>query len=148
MKKKVAFVCIHNSCRSIMAEGWAKHLGHDVMEAFSAGIEEYDAPKPLAVEVMEDAGVDMSHAGSKLVGTLPDNLDILITMSCGAECPFVPCDHREDWGIEDPSGGPTSGFEETRDIIKDKIIDLIERIEKGEVPCQRKKSKSVYLKNI
>ncbi|MDA3932568.1 MAG: arsenate reductase ArsC [Tenericutes bacterium] len=132
MKKKVAFVCVHNSCRSIMAEGWAKHLGSKVIAAYSAGTEEYDNPKPLAIEVMKDTGVNMSHAASKLLDKLPNDIDILITMGCGVECPFVPCDHREDWGIDDPSGGPKLDFELIRDIIKVKVIELIKRIEKGE----------------
>lgn len=131
--KKVAFVCVHNSCRSIMAEGWAKKLGSGIIEAYSAGTEKYDKPKPLAIEVMEDEGIDMSDAKSKLLDTLPDDINILITMGCGVECPFVPCDHREDWGLDDPSGGPKSGFEETRDLIKDRVIDLIERIKRGDL---------------
>jgi arsenate reductase len=131
-KKTVAFVCVHNSCRSIMAEGWAKHLGSDVMDAFSAGTEKYDTPKPLALEVMVDAGVNMDHASSKLLDEVPNRFDILITMGCGVECPFVPCKHREDWGLDDPSGGPKEGFEKTRDLIKDKVVELIERIKRGE----------------
>jgi len=139
MKKRVAFVCTHNSCRSIMAEGWAKHLGIEVLEAYSAGTEKYDKPKPLAIEVMEDLGIDMSHAASKLLDKLPDGIDILITMGCGVECPFVICKHREDWGLEDPSGGPKSDFELTRDIIKNKVLELIERIKEGEFDNERKK---------
>jgi arsenate reductase len=129
MKKiKVAFVCTHNSCRSIMAEGWAKHLGSDLMDVYSAGTEVYPGPKPLALEVMTDSGVNMEGASSKLLSDIPKAFDILITMGCGVECPFVPCKHREDWGLDDPSGGPKKGFEETRDIIKKKVIDLIHRI--------------------
>lgn len=130
-KKVVAFVCVHNSCRSIMAEGFAKKLGSHVLEVYSAGTEEYAGPKALAVEVMTDLGIDMSYASSKLLSDIPSQLDILITMGCGVECPFVPCDHREDWGLEDPSGGPKKGFEETRDIIKEKVLDLIKRVEDG-----------------
>jgi len=133
MKKVVAFVCVHNSCRSIIAEGWAKVLGSDVMEVYSAGTEEYDSPKPMALEVMRDADVDMSYASSKLLSDIPAELDILITMGCGVECPYVPTKHREDWGLEDPSGGTKSGFINTRDIIKEKVLDLIERIKKGEL---------------
>lgn len=114
-----------------MAEGWAKHLGQDLIDAYSAGTEEYSGPKPMAIEVMEDAGIDMSHADSKLLDTLPEDLDILITMGCGVECPYVPCKHREDWGLDDPSGGPKEAFEQTRDIIKDKVIDLLARIKAG-----------------
>ncbi len=132
MKKTVAFVCVHNSCRSIMAEGWAKHLGSDVIEAYSAGTEEYDAPKPLAIEVMQDAGVNMDHAESKLLNKIPQPLDILITMGCGVECPYVPTKYREDWGVDDPSGGPKEDFAVTRDIIKSKVEKLITRINQGE----------------
>lgn len=130
--KKVAFVCTHNSCRSIMAEGWARHLGEGVIDAYSAGTEVYPGPKPLAIEVMKDAGVNMDHASSKLLDDIPDEFDILITMGCGVECPFVPCKHREDWGLDDPSGGPKSGFEQTRDLIKSNVLDLIDRINRGE----------------
>jgi protein-tyrosine-phosphatase len=133
MKKVVAFVCVHNSCRSIMAEGWARALGHDVFEVYSAGTEEYPGPKPMAMEVMMEAGIDMEHATSKLLSDIPSELDILITMGCGVECPYVPTKHREDWGLDDPSGGPKEGFEKTRDIIKEKVIELIDRVKKGEL---------------
>ena len=69
MKKKVAFVCVHNSCRSQMAEGWAKKLGSEVLEAYSAGTENYPEVKPLAVQVMEEAGVDMSDHHPKLLSS-------------------------------------------------------------------------------
>jgi len=116
-----------------MAEGFAKALGSEVIEAYSAGTEEYPGPKPMAVEVMEDAGIDMSNHTSKLLSDIPEKLDILITMGCGVECPYVPTNHREDWGLEDPSGGPKSGFEETRDIIRDKVLDLIQRVREGKI---------------
>ena len=127
MKKVIAFVCTHNSCRSQMAEGWAKHLASDIFEVHSAGTEEYPAPKPLAVEVMEDQGIDMSNHYSKLLTEIPPKLDILITMGCGVQCPYVPTGHREDWELDDPSGGPKEGFEVTRDLIKKRVIDLINR---------------------
>jgi arsenate reductase len=123
-----------------MAEGWARHLGKGIIEAYSAGTEKYDKPKPMAIEVMEDLGIDMSHASSKLLDKLPEGINILITMGCGVECPFVVCDHREDWGLDDPSGGPKSGFEETRDLIKVKVEELIERINKGEFDGERKQN--------
>ncbi len=133
MKRKVAFVCVHNSCRSQMAEGWAKLLGSDVLEAYSAGTEEYPEVKPLAVRVMEEANVDMSGQYPKLLTDIPHELDILVTMGCGVACPFVPCEHEEDWGIEDPSGGPVEDYRRTRDLIKEKVEDLIERIKRGEL---------------
>ncbi|WP_026894983.1 arsenate reductase ArsC [Clostridiisalibacter paucivorans] len=133
MKYKIAFVCVHNSCRSQMAEGWAKKLGIDIFESYSAGTEEYPEVKPLAIEVMEEAGVDMKGHRPKLLSDIPDELDILITMGCNVVCPFVPNSHMEDWGIEDPSGGSIEDFRKARDIIKNKVQYLIDRIDKGEL---------------
>jgi len=127
-QKIVAFVCIHNSCRSQMAEGYAKKLGSEVMKAYSAGTERYPEVKPFAVKAMEMDGVDMSEHHPKLLSDIPGELDYLITMGCGVECPFVPCKHREDWGLEDPSGGPIEDFIKTRDMIKEKVLDLVGRI--------------------
>jgi len=127
-KKKVAFVCIHNSCRSQMAEGYAKALGADVMDAYSAGTEEYPQVKPLAVEAMALDGVDVSAQYPKLLEAIPNELDYLVTMGCGVTCPYVPCKHREDWGLEDPSGGPIEDFIKTRDLIKARVEELIDRI--------------------
>lgn len=131
--KRVAFVCIHNSCRSQMAEGWAKQLGSDVMEIYSAGTENYPEVKPLALKVMEEAGVDMSGQFPKLLSDVPSSFDILITMGCAVECPYVPSKHREDWGIVDPSGGPIEDYRVARDVIKKKVEELIIRINKGEL---------------
>lgn len=133
MKKTVGFICVHNSCRSQMAEGWAKKLGSEVLEAYSAGTEDYPEVKPLAVEVMEEAGVDMSSHRPKLLSDIPSTLDILITMGCNVECPFVPCKHREDWGLTDPSGGPIENYRETRDLIQRKVEDLIDRVKRNAV---------------
>jgi arsenate reductase len=133
MKKKVAFVCVHNSCRSQMAEGWAKKLGSDVLEAYSAGTEKYPEVKPLAVQVMEEAGVDMSDHHPKLLSDILAEVDILITMGCNVECPYVPCQHIEDWGLSDPSGGPIEDYRKTRDIIKEKVEDLIQRVKNNQI---------------
>ncbi len=128
MATKVSFVCVHNSCRSQMAEGWLKKLGGNDFEVYSAGTEEYPEVKPLAVEVMEEAGVDMSDHYPKLMTDLPDEVDYLITMGCNVVCPFLPNRFMEDWGLDDPSGGPIEDFRETRDIIKEKVEDLIKRV--------------------
>lgn len=130
-KPKVAFVCVHNSCRSQMAEAWAKHLGKDVLEVYSAGTEKYPEVKPGAVQVMEEAGIDMSGHYPKLLTDIPSEIDILITMGCNVNCPHVPAKHREDWGLEDPSGGPIEGYRKTRDLIGEKVEDLIKRVESG-----------------
>lgn len=131
MKKKAAFICTHNSCRSQMAEGWAKALGADILDAYSAGTEEYHEVKPLAVRVMGEAGVDISGHHPKLTGEIPGEVDYLITMGCGVMCPYIPAKHVEDWGIEDPSGKGIDEFRKTRDIIRKKVEDLIEKIGKN-----------------
>ncbi len=133
MKKKVAFICTHNSCRSQMAEGWAKKLGGKIIEAYSAGTEDYPEVKPLAVQVMVEAGVDMNGQYPKLLSAIPNKIDILITMGCNVECPYIPCSHREDWGLSDPSDGPIEDYRITRNIIKDKVEELIKKIEKGKM---------------
>lgn len=133
MKYKVAFVCVHNSCRSQMAEGWTKKLGSDIFDVYSAGTEDYPEVKPLAVQVMEEVGVDMSEHKPKLLSDIPSELDLLITMGCNVVCPFVPNQHSEDWGLDDPSGGPIEGFRETRELIKQKVEELIQRVKTGEI---------------
>jgi protein-tyrosine-phosphatase len=133
MKLKVAFVCVHNSCRSQMAEAWAKKLGADIFEVYSAGTENYHEVKPLAVAVMEEVGMDMSEHRPKLLSEIPEELDVLITMGCNVVCPFVSNRHSEDWGLTDPSGGPIEDYRVTRELIKEKVLNLIERIENEEI---------------
>ncbi len=132
-KYKIAFVCVHNSCRSQMAEGLMNKFGSDIFEVYSAGTEDYPEVKPLAVEVMEDIGVDMSSYKPKLLTDIPSELDLLITMGCNVSCPHVPNKYREDFGITDPSGGPKEDYEVARDIIKDKILDLMEKVKSGQI---------------
>ncbi len=133
MTYKIAFICVHNSCRSQIAEGWAKKLGGDLFEAYSAGTEEYPQVKPLAVQVMEEAGVDMAGHYPKLIKEIPNELDILITMGCNVTCPYIPNKHTEDWGIEDPSGKGIEAFRKTREEIREKVQELIQRITEGEL---------------
>lgn len=128
MKKKVAFICVHNSCRSQMAEAWAKELGSDEMEVYSAGTEKYHEVKPLAVKVMEEVGINMEDQYPKLLKDIPQEVDYLITMGCNVVCPFIPNEHSEDWGLDDPSGGPIEDYRKTRDVIKHKVENLIKGI--------------------
>lgn len=126
---KIAFVCIHNSCRSQMAEGLARALAPKEYEIFSAGTEKYPEVKPLAIKAMEDRGIRMDDHYPKLLEDIPNELDVLITMGCGVECPFVPSRFREDWGLDDPSGGPYEAFVNTRNIIEAKVKQLLLHIE-------------------
>ena len=133
MKTKVAFICVHNSCRSQMAEAFARHFASDILETYSAGTEEYPQIKPLAVEVMEEIGISMDNQYPKLLKDIPEEMDVLITMGCGVVCPFLPSKHEEDWGIIDPSGGTLEDFRNARDLIEEKVKDLIYRIKNHEI---------------
>ena len=133
MKTKVAFICIHNSCRSQMAEALARELGGDILESYSAGTEEYKEVKPLAVEVIEEIGISMDDHYPKLINEIPEEVDIVITMGCGVVCPFIPSKHEEDWGLDDPSGGTIEDFRMTRDLIEEKTKDLIKRIKNNAI---------------
>lgn len=130
-RPKVAFVCVHNSCRSQMAEAIAKILAADVFEAYSAGTETKPQINQDAVSIIKELyGVDMNLTQhSKLLAELPP-IDILVTMGCNVTCPYVPCKHREDWGLKDPTGEDKQTFLATAAIIREKVMDLKKRIEK------------------
>ncbi len=134
-KVKIGFVCVHNSCRSQMAEALAKKYYGDFFEAYSGGTETKPQINQDAVKViLTYHGVDMNKTQhSKLVDDLPNELDVLVTMGCAVECPFIPTKHREDWGLDDPSGGPEEGFVHTMKLIEDKLKNMKERIEKREI---------------
>lgn len=132
MKYKIAFVCVHNSCRSQMAEALMRHLGSEYFEVYSAGTETYPEVKPLAVQVVEELGIDMSAHSPKLLSDIPEKIDFLVTMGCNVVCPYVENQHSEDWGLEDPSGGPIESFRITRDLIEGKCLDLIQRVKTGQ----------------
>jgi protein-tyrosine-phosphatase len=110
-----------------MAEAWAKKLGGDIFDVYSAGTHEYPRIKPLAVKVLEEEGLDMSHQYPKLLNAIPPKVDILITMGCDVECPFVSSLVKEDWNLEDPSGGPIEDYRICSSLIKEKVINLISK---------------------
>jgi arsenate reductase len=127
--KKILFVCIENSCRSQMAEGFARKLAQGKIEALSAGSKPSGNVNETAIEVMKEAGIDISQQRSKGFNELPEKtFDYVITMGCGDVCPFVPAKKRIEWDILDPKGKPIEVFRETRDIIKKKVLELIENL--------------------
>jgi len=116
-----------------MAEGFARKYGSDILEIYSAGTEKYHEVKPLAVDVMKEKGIDISDQYPKLLEDIPIEIDVLITMGCGAACPFLINSHEEDWRIEDPSGKSIEEFRKARDIIEAKVKDLIKRVKNDEI---------------
>ena len=129
MKKKVAFICVHNSCRSQIAEALGKKLAGDVFESYSAGTETKPQINQDAVRLMKQVhGIDMEETQySKLLSDIPE-VDVVITMGCNVHCPNLPCSHREDWGLEDPSGKEDVAFLETIRLIEEKVLDLKTRL--------------------
>ena len=128
--KKVAFICVHNSCRSQMAEALGKHLASDVFESYSAGTQLRPEINQDAVRTIKNLyGIDMNKTQySKLLEDIPE-VDIIITMGCNVQCPTLHCQYREDWGLEDPSGKEDSAFIETAKLIEAKIHYLKQRID-------------------
>lgn len=123
--QKVAFICVHNSCRSQIAEALGKKLASDVFESYSAGTETKPRINQDAVRLMKQVhGIDMEESQySKLLSDIPP-VDVVITMGCNVQCPFLPCSHREDWGLEDPTGKSNEAFLETIRVIEQKILEL------------------------
>lgn len=132
--KKVAFICVHNSCRSQIAEALGKHLASNVFESYSAGTETKPQINQDAVRLMKEMyDIDMEKTQrSKLIDEIPP-MDIVITMGCNVDCPYLPCVYREDWGLEDPSGKEDPAFHEVISIIEEKIVELKNRITEGDL---------------
>ena len=134
MKKKVAFICVHNSCRSQMAEALGKLYGSEVFYSYSAGTETKPMINQDAVRIIKDLyNIDMNETQkSKLLNDIPE-VDIAIKMGCNVVCPVVFADHVEDWGLEDPTGKDDEEFIKVAKTIEEKIKDLVKRIENNEI---------------
>lgn len=127
---KVAFVCVHNSCRSQMAEAISKQIAADSFEAYSAGTETKPQINQDAVAIIKELyGVDMNATQkSKLISDIPP-VDVVITMGCNVNCPFLPCKYREDWGLEDPTGKEKEEFIKVAKRIEEKVLELKSRVD-------------------
>lgn len=126
---KVAFICVHNSCRSQIAEALGRHLAGGVMECYSAGIETKPEINQDAVRLMKQLyDIDMEATQySKLLSEIPP-VDIVVTMGCNVECPFLPCKRREDWGLNDPTGKSDQEFIKTIQLIESRIKGLAKEL--------------------
>ena len=129
MKKKVAFICVHNSCRSQIAEALGKHLASDVFESYSAGTETKPQINQDAVRMMKKLyGIDMEKTQySKLLLDIPEP-DIAISMGCNVGGPFIGRGFDDNWGLEDPTGKSDEAFEETIKQIEVNILKLMEKL--------------------
>ena len=124
-KKKIAFICVHNSCRSQIAEALGKKYASDRYEFYSAGTETKQRINQEAVRLMKELyGIDMEKTQrSKLISDIP-MVDIVVTMGCNVQCPFLPCEYREDWGLDDPTGKSDEEFTKVIRAIENRILSL------------------------
>ena len=124
-KPRVAFVCVHNSCRSQMAEALGKKMASDVFESYSAGTELKDHINPDAVRMMKLLhNIDMEQTQyNKLIADIPEP-DVVIFMGCNVSCPNVPSQYAENWGLDDPSGKSDDICEQTIKKIEETILKL------------------------
>lgn len=134
MKPKVAFICVHNSCRSQMAEALGKLYGSEIFESYSAGTQIKPMINQDAVRIIKKLyNIDMNITQkSKLLIDIP-NVDIVIKMGCNVSCPYLPAKYIEDWGLDDPTGRNDDEFIKIVKSIEEKIKDLIVRIKEGKV---------------
>ncbi|WP_248498230.1 arsenate reductase (thioredoxin) [Staphylococcus haemolyticus] len=120
-KKIIYFICTGNSCRSQMAEGWAKNILGDEWQVYSGGIEAHGV-NPKAIKAMKEVGIDISNHTSNLIdNTILNQSDLVVTLCSDADqnCPVLPSNvKKEHWGFDDPAGKPWSEFQRVRDEIK------------------------------
>ncbi len=126
---KVAFVCVHNSCRSQIAEALGHQLASDVFESYSAGTETKSEINPDAVRIMKQKyGIDMNvRQHPKLLSELRP-VDVVITMGCNVQCPSLPCTYRADWGLPDPTGKEDAAFLDVMQQVENKVLALREEL--------------------
>ena len=125
-RKKVAFICVHNSCRSQIAEALGKHYASDVFESYSAGTETKPYINRDAVRIMKELyGIDMEANGqySKLISEIPD-ADIAISMGCNVGCPYIGRGFDDNWGLDDPTGKSDDDFKSVIKSIERNILEL------------------------
>jgi arsenate reductase (thioredoxin) len=126
MTKRVIFVCVENSNRSQMAEAFARIHGGGRVEVFSAGSRPSGRINPKAVDAMREVGYDLTKHTSKGLGEFNGQpFDAAVTMGCGDECPLVVAQQRLEWQIPDPKEMTPDQFREVRDLIEQKVIELL-----------------------
>ena len=131
-KPKVAFICVHNSCRSQIAEALGKALASDVFESYSAGTETKPQINQDAVRIIKALyGIDMEQTQySKLISDIPEP-DIAISMGCNVGCPFIGRPFDDNWELEDPTGKSDEEFKKVIDEIRVRIMELKQRLGKN-----------------
>ena len=130
MKKKLLFVCVENSNRSQMSQAFAKMLGGEDVEAYSAGSKPSGIVNPKAIAAMKELDYDLSKHKSKSLKEVEQfaPFDEVVTMGCGDACPWMPAKKFIDWEIPDPKNMEPPEFNEVRDLIRDKVKELLQTL--------------------
>jgi protein-tyrosine-phosphatase len=130
MKKKLLFVCVENSNRSQMSEAFAKMLGGENIEAYSAGSKPSGVVNPKAIAAMKELGYNLGNHESKSLKEVEQfaPFDVVVTMGCGDACPWMPAKKFIDWEIPDPKSMAPADFNKVRDHIRDKVKELVSSI--------------------
>jgi arsenate reductase len=130
MKKKLLFVCVENANRSQMSQAYAAMLGGDDIEAYSAGSKPSGTINPTAIAAMKELGYDMSSHKSKSLEEVKQlaPFDVVITMGCGDACPWMPAGKFVDWQIPDPKHMDQDAFRNVRDLIGQKVQELLDSL--------------------
>jgi len=130
MKKKLLFVCVENSNRSQMSQAFAKIIGGDKVEAYSAGSKPSGIVNPKAIAAMKELNYDLSVHDSKSLQEVEQYapFDAVVTMGCGDACPWMPAKQFIDWEIPDPKHMVPEDFNKVRDYIKTKVTELIQSL--------------------
>ena len=125
----ILFLCIHNAGRSQMAAGFARELSHDDVLILSGGSEPADSVNPIAVDVMNEVGIDIStYVPQKYNDELLSAVDVVVTMGCGDTCPYIPGKRYVDWPLDDPKGKPLEDVRRIRDEIKSHVTELLAQL--------------------
>src|SRR5262245_53364551 len=131
-RARVLFVCVENSCRSQLAEGFARALGAPAVEAHSAGSRPSGAVNPAALAILAERGVDASGLRSKGLSELPPGVwDAVVTMGCGDACPALPAKRRLDWDLPDPKALPLAEFRAVADEIEARVKGLLAELSRA-----------------
>ena len=132
---RLLFVCVENANRSQMAQAYARLIGGEHVEAYSAGSRPSGRINPRAVAAMAEEGYDLAEHSSTSLDDLPDlQFDLVVTMGCGDACPFVAARRREDWQIPDPRQMPAAEFREVRNLIKEKVGSVLAALDAADAP--------------
>jgi len=123
----VLFLCVHNAGRSQIGAGWLRHLAGDRIRVLSAGSSPSETVNPTAVEAMAEVGVDISSNRPQLwTEAMVRDVDVVVSMGCGDECPVYPGTRRLDWQLEDPAGQGMEMVRSVRDEIQTLVEELLE----------------------